>query len=144
VIRLLLRSVAVLLAGGAVVATLQLAATGRFVSGASRVAGRVVRAVSPDSFRWQYTARFTADGAVRFVDVEEWPAPWRVRAAQRYRLGDPVEVFVNDDADPDARFAFDVWGDLAFALMAVSLAGLSLRLWRAARAPAMLSWRAGR
>ncbi|HEV8254098.1 MAG TPA: hypothetical protein VGQ78_05045 [Vicinamibacteria bacterium] len=142
-IRFLLRAVAVLLAAGAVVATLQLAATARFVSGATRVGGRVVRAVSPDSFRWQYTARVIADGTVRFVDVEERPAPWRVGAAQRYRLGDAVEVFLNDDADPDARFAFDVWGDLPFALMAVSLAGLALRLWRAAHAPRGLTWRVG-
>jgi hypothetical protein len=143
VIRILLRAVAVLLAAGAVVATLQLAATGRFVAGASRVAGRIVRSVSPDSFRWQYTARFATEGTVRFVDIEEWPAPWRLRAARRYQLGDAVEVFVNDDADPEARFAFDVWGDLAFALMAVSLAGLALRLWQAARAPAF-TWRAPR
>jgi len=127
--------VAVLLAAGAVVATLQLATTARFVGGASRFPGRIVRAVSPDSFRWQYTARFAAGGVVRFVDVEERPAPWRLRATQRYGLGDAVEVFLDEDADPSARFAFDVWGDLAFALMAISLAGLALRLWRAAGAP---------
>jgi len=105
------------------------------VWGASRFPGRVVRAVSPDSFRMQYTARFTAGGVVRFVDVEERPAPWRLRATQRYRLGDAVEVFLDEDADPSVRFAFDVWGDLAFGLMAISLAGLAVRLWRAAAAP---------